>query len=130
MGDMTKNDDNSTGVKISPPFRARLRKLAPTEKIQAIVLIRTPQKTSGAGRRQSREQRQATIAAIQSAAESAYEELDRILAGHNGQRLAESETPNALGCIPIEATAQGVLAVAESELVKAVLEDQPISLLK
>lgn len=128
MGDMTKNDDHSTGAKISPPFRARLRKLAPTEKIQAIVLIRTPQKTSGAGRRQSRQQRQATIAAIQSAAESAYAELDSILAGHDGQRLAE--TPNALGCIPIEATPRGVLAVAEADFVKAILEDQPISLLK
>jgi len=55
------------------------------------------------------------------------EELDRILGQHEGKRLAES--PNALGCVPIEATREGVLAVAESELVEAVLEDQPISAL-
>lgn len=125
---MADRDDNPTAEKISEPFRSRLSRLGPQERIQAIVLIRPPRQGKGAGRRQSREERQAKVAAIQTAAASALEELDRILGQHDGKRLAES--PNALGCIPIEATRQGVLAVAESELVEAVLEDQPISLLK
>ena len=125
---MATPDDNSNAEKISEPFRSRLSKLRPEQRVRAIVLIRAPRHGNGEGRRQSRGERQETIAAIQAAAASALEELDRVLDRHDGKRLAE--TPNALGYIPIEVTPQGVLAVAESELVEAILEDQPISPLK
>ncbi|MHC4398516.1 MAG: hypothetical protein ACYTG0_02430 [Planctomycetota bacterium] len=125
---MADRDDNSTAEKISNPFRSRLSKLGPKETLRAIVRIRTPHHGKSTGRRQSPKERQAMIAAIQTAAASALEELDRVLEEHGGKRLAES--PNALGCIPIEATGGGLLAVAESDLVEAVLEDQPISPLK
>ena len=125
---MADRNDKSTAKTISEPFRRRLSRLGPKERIRAVVVIRTPGRGKGTGRRQSREERQAKVAAIQSAATFALEELDRILGQHEGKRLAES--PNALGCLPIEATREGVLAVAESELVEAVLEDQPISPLK
>ena len=126
---MADRNDDSTAETISEPFRERLSRLGPKERVRAIVLIRTPAgQRRGTGRRQSREERRATVAAIQSAAASALEELDRILGQHDGKRLAES--PDALGSIPIEATADGVRAVAESPLVEAVLEDQAISPLK
>ena len=125
---MADRNDNRTAETISEPFRERLSRLGPEERVRAIVLIRTPGQGKGTGRRQSREERQAKVAAIQSAAGSAFEEIDRILGQYDGKRLAES--PDALGCVPIEATREGVLAVAESEVVEAVLEDQPISPLK
>jgi hypothetical protein len=83
------------------------------------------EKTSA--RRPSRVSRQATIAIIRQSAEPALLEIDRILERFDGQRLAASA--DALGCVPIETTAAGITALAASEHVKAILEDQPISLL-
>jgi hypothetical protein len=125
---MADRDDNSNAERISEAFLSRLSKMGPKERVRAVVLIRTPGQGKGTGRRQSREERRAKVEAIQTAAASALEELDRILGQHDGKRLAES--PNALGTIPIEATAEGVRAVAESDVVEAVLEDQAISPLR
>jgi hypothetical protein len=125
---MADRDDNSNAERISEPFLSRLSKMGPKERVRAIVLIRAPGQGKGTGRRQSREERRAKVEAVQTAAASALEELDRILGQHEGKRLADA--PNALGTIPIEATADGVRAVAESPLVEAVLEDQAISPLK
>ena len=44
-----------------------------------------------------------------------------------------AETPeraNALGSLPVETTSSGILALAESGHVKAILEDQEFSLLR
>jgi hypothetical protein len=60
-------------------------------------------------------------------AEAALPDIDGILKRFNGKRLATS--PDALGCIPVETTAAGITALAASERVKAILEDQPISLI-
>jgi hypothetical protein len=53
-------------------------------------------------------------------------EIDGILERFDGKRSADV---NALGSIPAETTARGIAALAASEHVKAILEDQPISLL-
>jgi hypothetical protein len=120
---MAKQPNKSTADKISDPFRKRLRRLGPNDKIHALVLLRTSH--LGSGRRQSITERKAAIEAIQNEAATAMEEIDRILGQHDGKRL--DDVPNALGCIAIETTAGGVLAVTQSDCVKAVLEDQPIS---
>ena len=60
------------------------------------------------------------------AAKSLFACVRRDLERFDGKRLANVD---ALGCIPVEITASGVLALAASEHVKAILEDQPISLL-
>ena len=53
-------------------------------------------------------------------------EIDRLLKRSGGRRLAPS--PDAFGSIPVEAPAPGLLALARSEHVRALLEDQPVSL--
>jgi hypothetical protein len=54
-------------------------------------------------------------------------DLDHILERFDGKRLGTSL--DALGCIPVETTAEGIYALAASKHVKAILEDQPISLI-
>jgi hypothetical protein len=50
--------------------------------------------------------------------------IDAIIKHFNGNPL--SERPDLLGSIPIEITAAGINALAESDAVKAVIEDQAI----
>jgi hypothetical protein len=76
----------------------------------------------------TRGNRQATIKAMRKSGEQALPDIDRILARFDGKRLAAK--PDALGSIPVETTAAGVIALAASEHVKAILEDQAISLIR
>ena len=52
--------------------------------------------------------------------------MDDILGRFDGQRFADE--PDALGSIPVEATVAGIEALASSDWVKAIIEDQPIQL--
>lgn len=114
-------------AKISPEFAARLDRFGPQQKVHAIVLLQTKNTGSTtAPQRRSRVNRQATAEAIRQSAMQALGELDEILERFNGRRSADA---NALGAIPVETTARGIAALAASEHVKAILEDQPISLL-
>ncbi len=110
--------------KISPEFVARLDRLGPRQKVRAIVLLHARGAEKSGGQRQSRAQRKAAIEAMHKSAERALGDIDEILTRCGGQRLAES--PDALGSIPVETTAAGVNALAASEWVKAILEDQVI----
>ena len=51
-------------------------------------------------------------------------EIDRILQRYQGRRMAER--PSAVGAIPVETTAGGVIALARADCVKTILEDQNI----
>jgi hypothetical protein len=62
---------------------------------------------------------------MRKASEAAIKDIDNILSQVDGERLAE---PNALGTVPVEAPPSGILALAASDSVAAVLEDQAISL--
>lgn len=77
-------------------------------------------------RRQSRAERKAAIAAIRKSAEQALVEIDNILSRYEGECLSDI---NAIGSIFVETTPAGIMALTISEYVKAILEDQPISLL-
>ncbi len=55
----------------------------------------------------------------------ALQEIDRILAHDQGKRL--SEQPDALGTVAVETTPPGVFALAQSDRVKVILEDQGIT---
>lgn len=123
---MTPRNDTPQKPKISREFTARLDRLGPQQKVRAIVMLRTKDAGGVATQRRSRANRQATIEAIRQSAEQALVDIDGILARFKGKRLANVD---ALGCIPVEATAPGIAALAASEHVKAILEDQPISLL-
>jgi hypothetical protein len=54
------------------------------------------------------------------------QEVDAILARFHGRRLAEG--PNALGYIPVETTSSGIRALAQSDSVRGIIEDQPVRL--
>lgn len=113
--------------KISRAFATRLNRLGPRQKVQAIVMLRTGDARVATTQRRSRSNRQAAIEAMRKSAQQALVEIDTILERFSGRRLAHN--PDALGSIPVETTAAGISALAESPYVKAILEDQPISLL-
>jgi hypothetical protein len=112
--------------KISPQFAARLKQLGDDEKVRAVVLLITGSAGKSSGRRQSHDERQDAIEATRNAAKRALGDIDGILECFGGQRLAEQ--PDVLGSIPVEITAAGVNALAASEWVKLIVEDQSISL--
>ena len=124
---MTLSNNKPQTDKISEEFRARLDRLDSGQKISAIVLLRTASTEGRSKRRLSRVERKAAIAAIRKSAEGALVEIDEILGRHGGERLSDV---NALGSILIETIAAGIITLAASENVSAILEDQTISFLR
>jgi hypothetical protein len=116
---------NSHSSKISSEFNTRLNKLKSHEKVRAIVLLQTEKSQPSQSKNRSSLNRQATIDLIRRTAGAALSDIDEILSRFDGKRLAEQVS--ALGSIPVETTAEGIRALAESEHVKAILEDQAIS---
>jgi|SRR5882672_10997663 len=112
--------------KISREFAARLERAKPKQKVRAIILLQAQQTRSAATHPRSRLARQDAVSTIHQSSEQALGEIDRILTRFDGQRLADV---NALGSVLIEAIPAGISALAESQHVRAILEDQPISLL-
>ena len=114
--------------KVSAEFQARLDRLGPEQRIRTVVLLKIGMTDGAPKRRQSRAERKAAIVAVRKFAEKALPEIDAILAQDGGMRL--SKEVNALGSLSVETTPRGVAALAASEHVKAVLEDQAISSLR
>jgi len=112
-------------TKISPEFAARLGRLGPKQRVRAIVVLNA--ETAGTGQRQSQAERQAVIKAMRQSAERALTDVDDVLKRFGGQRLAN--IPDALGSLPVETTAAGIAALAASKYIKAILEDQAITLI-
>ncbi|MBD2235014.1 hypothetical protein [Phormidium tenue] len=110
--------------KISPEFAARLTQLEPQEKVRAIVLLKVNEPENNTGKHPSRVERQANMKALQESAEQSLETIDGIIKLFDGHPLVEH--PDLLGSIPIEITAAGINALAKSDAVKAVIEDQAI----
>lgn len=124
---MARGKEDPGDNKISQAFRARLKRMNQQQKVHAIVMLRLGDTEVTPGRRQSPSQRQAVIEAMHKSAEPALAEIDRVLRQFGGKRLASSV--NALGAVPVETTPEGITALATLDSVKAILEDQPISLL-
>jgi len=124
---MTNSNDDIQQDKLSSEFARRLHHLKPGQKIRAIVMLHTENAGIPPARTSMRGKRQVIIEGIRKSTASTFPDLDRILERFNGKRLATS--PDVLGCIPIETTADGINALAASEHVKTILEDQPISLI-
>jgi hypothetical protein len=124
---MAHRHEDSRDDKISTPFKMRLKHVKPQQKVRAIVLLHLNGPEVASGRRHSPSERQAAIEAMRKSAEPALVEIDRVLRHFGGKRLGASV--NALGSIPVEATPDGITALATLDSVKAILEDQPISLL-
>ncbi len=113
--------------KISAEFARRLGRLAPDAIARAIVLLDTGSIPAVTGR-PSKAARKEIAEAIRTAAAPALAEVDQLLERSGGRRLAPA--PDLFGAIPVEAPAPALLALAGSEHVRALLEDQPISLLR
>ena len=109
--------------KISPEFATRLTQLEPQQKIRVIVVLKVT-KTENPAQRQSRQERKAAMQALRESAEEAFNNIRVIIEKFNGKLLRES--PDLLGSMPIEINAAGVNALAASDFVKAVIEDQAI----
>lgn len=115
--------ENNTS-KLSTSFAMRLHALPETEKVRVVVKLNTDTERSNAARRQSNDVRQTTLDAVRRAAHAALGQIDEILARCGGQRLTN---PNALGTVSVESTPGGIAALAASECVAAILEDQIIA---
>ncbi len=114
--------------KISREFSVRLGRLQPRDKVRAILLLRAEgpgaAKCISDARRPTRAERQARAEATSRSAEAALPEIDQILKKFDGRRLADQ--PSAFGAVPVETTADGVIALAGSDCVTTILEDQNI----
>jgi hypothetical protein len=110
--------------KISSEFACRLSHLAPQQKINVIVFLKLENFDKSMISRQSRAERKAAMEGIRNSAKQALGYIHQIIQDFGGTQLADS--PDALGSIPVEISAAGVEALAESEAVKAVLEEQEI----
>jgi len=113
---------------ISSEFSARLKQLDPQQRMRVMVVLRAAGPAVERGRRQSSVQRRARIETIRDATEHAVKTIDGILERFHGRRL--SAEVNALGIVPVETTVAGVKALASSDQIKAVLEDQPVALIR
>ena len=118
------NIDLSHRPKISPEFATRLMTLEPQQKIRVIVLLQIPETENKTVKRQTRIERKNTIQFVRNNANLALANITTILQNFEGKTLTEQ--PDLLGSIPIELTAPGVTALAQSEFVKTIIEDQPI----
>lgn len=103
-----------------------MARLGPEEKVRAIVMLRAEGVEVGEGHRQSRTTRQAAVEMMRKTAGESLGDIDRILESFQGKRLAAAV--NALGTVPVETTPAGIEALAGSECVRSILEDQKISL--
>jgi hypothetical protein len=112
---------DSQPASISAEFAARLDRLHASQKVRALVLLQTAANGAAPTTRKERQQR---VERLRNAARASLPEIDRLLACYQGKRL--SEDVDALGSITVEAAAEGIRALAESEQVKAILEDQSI----
>jgi len=113
--------------KLSRELRSRLEQLESGETVRAVVLLDVGTEGPRSGHRQSAEERRAAIQRVRQSAQAAVSAIDTALEACAGRRL--SPEANALGSITVEATPQGLEALAQLPSVRAVLEDQPISLL-
>ena len=107
---------SNSNPKISPDFATRLARLKPQDRIRVIVFLRTEVTPSS--------DRQQTTEAVQRAAEQQLNSIRNIIEKHQGKLLAER--PNVLGTIPLEITVAGIYALAQSDAVKLIVENQGI----
>jgi hypothetical protein len=111
--------------KISSEFACRLRDLSPQQKVNVLVFLEVGEgEKAMRNSRQTHAERKAARELIRNSASKALNYVQNIIHDFGGKQLAEN--PNALGCIPVEISAAGVNALAASDAVKVVMEEQKI----
>lgn len=116
--------DSLIRKKMSPSFAKHLELLRSEQKVRAIVLLQTGRTDKPNHRRQNLRERKAVVNEIKTTAKQTLRDIDDILDNYGGKRI--SKGANALGSIFIESTVVGVIELAKSNSVKAILEDQAI----
>jgi hypothetical protein len=106
---------------VSDAFEARLRGLRAHAKVRAVVMLQR-ECPAGSDPRDHADQ----VRLTRESARAALGEVDAILARFHGRRLADE--PNALGYISVETTPAGIRALARSNSVRGIIEDQPVRL--
>ena len=123
---MSSTDGAGSKLKISPEFSSRLAGMSPGQKVHAVVVFAANAGKGRPARRQAREEREAAIESVRKSAKQALQQMDKTLEKFGGRRLQADL--NALGTIAVEATPAGINALARSKSVKAILEDQRVTL--
>lgn len=111
-------------LKISRELSVRLGRLDPRAKVRATVILRAKVGAVRGVHRPTSKEREESAKLLKKAAEAALPQIDRILERFDGHRIGER--PDALGAIQVETTPDGVKALAASDCVKAILENQKI----
>lgn len=125
---MARQSTQPPRLKISPEFARRLGRLAPGAMVRAVVRLDTGSLPAARSGRASKQERKAIGEAIQTGAAPAMAEVDHLLERSGGRRLTSG--PDVFASILVEAPASGILHLAESDHVRAILEDQPVSLVR
>jgi|SRR5215471_17836633 len=124
---MGQTEHRPVEAKISPQFAARLDMIKAGQKVRALVMLQVKKNKTITLGRLSPSQRKAMLEDMNKGTNVALMDIDQILKRFDGKRLAPSA--DALGSIPVETTPEGLKALTTSNHVKAILEDQAISLL-
>jgi len=114
-------------LKISREFAARLKDRRPDEMVRVIVMLETEQSAKKTGRRVLRAQRKTLTKAARRSVDMATVDIAGILKKYGGRRL-EREI-GSLGGLAVETTPAGIRTLADCPKVKAILEDQSLSLI-
>ncbi len=115
-------------VTISPEFAARLARRKPDDLIRAILLLETRHASESRNRQDLRSRRKAMTEAARRSTEAARQDIAQIVAEYGGSCL-ENGNLGVLGGVPVETTPEGIKALARLPRVRAVLEDQAVSLI-
>ncbi|MFY9574012.1 MAG: hypothetical protein WAV20_21650 [Blastocatellia bacterium] len=107
---------------ISREFATRLDHLDAKKTIRVVVMLQAD--NGKPSTHPTRQHRAGLVRKARKNASAALPSIDKILKRHHGKRLSEGVGP--LGHIVVEAPPEGIRALAASEHVKAVLEDQSI----
>ena len=114
--------------KISREFAARLDQRAPKDLVRAVVLVAPDSAPRPTKRSALRRGRKARVEAARESLAGGLPEIDSILGAFGGRRL--DHELGALGGVAVEVVPAGIRALADCEKVRAILEDQSISLIR
>ena len=95
--------------------------------VRAIVVLETERTSEGIGRRALRRQRKELTEAAERAVEAATDDITEIVEKFGGHLLISKL--DTLSSLAVETTPAGIKALADCPIVRAILEDQSISLI-
>lgn len=111
-------------MKISAEFERRLADREPGSTVQAMLLIGIPFGKIFPSRLERKAKRKEMQQATSTVAVAVLPEIDRVLARFGGRRLADNV--DALGALPVETTPEGIRALADAAVVRAIMENQAV----